>query len=455
MRVPASIVAAVFVTLILLGLPAGSQTVVPVGVQGQVNTYTINDQFLPVVGFDGNGNFVVVWQSYGSAGTDKTDLSIQGRVFDSNGVPALLDTQVNTYATGDQRAPEVGVDDAGNFVVVWSSDGSPGDDDSYQSIQGQRYGSNGQPFGDQFQINTYTRGDQRRPAVGMSPEGAFVVVWQSYGPFDTSNWDHDIQGQRYDSDGFPVGGEFQVNSATTFSHYQYDPAVGMNAEGAFVVVWKSMGSYGSDDSATSIQGRIFNSAGLPAGLDSQVNTYTTLFQRSPEVDVGGDGSFAVVWDSYGSDGTDSGSSYSIQGRIYNSIGVAIGPETQVNTYTTGDQVAPDVAADGEGNFIVVWRSEGSSGTDDSESSIQGRRYASDGALAGPEFQVNTYTPSFQGAPAVEIDSRGRGVVVWASLGSSGSDLMGYSIQGQRFALPHIFSDGFESGDTTIWSSTVP
>jgi hypothetical protein len=425
---------------------------VPVGVQGQVNTYTINSQSSPAVGFDGDGNFVVVWHSCGSTGTDTLDESIQGRVFSPTGVPAGLDTQVNSYTTGDQQFPEVGVDEDGNFVVVWSSWGSPGSDDSYRSIQGQRYGSNGQRVDGQFQVNTFTTLDQRSPAVAMNAAGAFVVVWQSYGSPGSDRWDDSIQGRYYDSDGSPVGEQFQVNSFTT--NGQYTPAVGMNADGAFVVVWKSMGSYGNDDSSWSIQGRAFNSAGVPVGPDSQVNTYTTLFQKSPEVDVGGDGSFAVVWASYGSWGGDE-ASYSIQGRIYNSIGVAIGPETQVNIFTTGDQESPDVAADDEGNFIVVWQSEGSSGTDDLETSVQARLYASNGALAGPEVQVNTYTSSFQGAPAVEVDARGRGVVVWHSAGSSGSDVMEYSIQGQRFALPLIFSDGFESGDTTVWSSSVP
>ena len=74
---------------------------------------------------------------------------------------------------------------------------------------------------------------------------------------------------------------------------------------------------------------------------------------------------------------------------------------------------------------------------------------------GVQGQVNTYTSSYQRHPAVEIDARGFGVVVWDSFGSSGSDATDASIQGQRFALPHIFSDGFESGDTTGWSSSVP
>ena len=45
-------------------------------------------------------------------------------------------------------------------------------------------------------------------------------------------------------------------------------------------------------------------------------------------------------------------------------------------------------------------------------------------------------------------------MVWESKGSYGSDSSGYSIQGQRFSTIYIFSDAFETGDTSIWSSTV-
>ena len=39
-----------------------------------------------------------------------------------------------------------------------------------------------------------------------------------------------------------------------------------------------------------------------------------------------------------------------------------GPEFQVNTYTTGDQTEPKVAADGSGRFVVVWQSGRTTGT---------------------------------------------------------------------------------------------
>ncbi len=40
-------------------------------------------------------------------------------------------------------------------------------------------------------------------------------------------------------------------------------------------------------------------------------------------------------------------------------------------------------------------------------------------------------------------------------GSSGSDSSLQSIQGQRYAAIAIFADGFDSGDTSAWSVTVP
>ncbi len=72
---------------------------------------------------------------------------------------------------------------------------------------------------------------------------------------------------------------------------------------------------------------------------------------------------------------------------------------------------------------------------------------------GGEFQVNTYINLDQYLPAVATDARGTFVVVWDSIGSAGTDNSGSSIQGQRYEGP-IFTDGFESGDTSAWSSTV-
>jgi hypothetical protein len=63
----------------------------------------------------------------------------------------------------------------------------------------------------------------------------------------------------------------------------------------------------------------------------------------------------------------------------------------VNSYTEGYQVFGPLAMDSEGDFVVAWTSDGSTGTDSDGYSIQAQRYFSSGAAVGSEFQVNAYT----------------------------------------------------------------
>ncbi len=448
MRLSVSLLAITVLILILVGRPAVSQVPVPVGDEGQINTYTTGDQGSPAVGVDEDGNFVVVWDSYESGGSDSSLGSIQGRIFFSNGLPAGPQDQVNTFTTSEQADPAVAVDTDGDFVVVWLSFVSLS---AEWDIRGQRYGSNGSPAGGEFQVNTYTTEYQLDPAVAMDADGDFVVVWQSRGSSSDDDWGYSIQGQRFYSDGNPAGNQFQVNSYT--SGDQERPAVGMSADGGFVVVWDSDRSGGTDNSDLSIQGRVFSSAGSPITPQAQVNNYTIGHQFEPEVGVNDAGDFVVVWSSLGSNGDDS-DSYSIQRRVYLSTGAPIGLQTQVNTYTTGIQMSPAVGVDIDDNTVVVWRSSGSDGGDSSSTSIQGQLFDSNGQPAGGQFQINTYTTGGQSYPAVGFDAEGRFVVAWTSTESAGDDDLGRSIQGQRFAVS-LFADGFESGDTSTWSSSVP
>ena len=112
------------------------------------------------------------------------------------------------------------------------------------------------------------------------------------------------------------------------------------------------------------------------GSQFQANSYTTGGQEYPSVAVGLDGAFVVVWQSVGSDNGDS-SNLSIQARRYASGGIPLGGEFLVNTYTTDGQAYPSVAIDAEGDFVVVWQSTGSDHGDSSYISIQGQRYASE------------------------------------------------------------------------------
>ena len=97
-----------------------------------------------------------------------------------------LEFQVHTSALGLKTYPSVSSLKDGGFVVTWQSDGPNGwiMDPGY-GIFGQRYDSSGVAAGNEFQINTGGDGFENRSAVASLSDGGFVVTWLSnnYGIF--------------------------------------------------------------------------------------------------------------------------------------------------------------------------------------------------------------------------------------------------------------------------------
>jgi hypothetical protein len=166
----------------------------PIGAEFPINTYTTGDQTGPEVEADGTGNFVVVWQS---AAQDGSGLGVFGQRFAASGAPAGAEFRVNTFTTLDQSRQAVALDSAGNFVAVWQSASQDG---SGNGVFGQRYAATGTTLGPEFRVNTYVTSDQTGPSVTADDAGDFVVVWTSSGQ-DGSNYG--VFGQRY-SQIFPV-----------------------------------------------------------------------------------------------------------------------------------------------------------------------------------------------------------------------------------------------------------
>ena len=417
-----------------LALVSVAQAQISAGAEFQVNAYTTGPQTSPVLAMDPDGDFVVVWVSYGSSGTDTSDASLQGQRFASDGSALGAQFQVNTYTTFHQSGHSVAVDADGDIVVAWHSFGSSGTDHDPYSIQAQRFASDGSPRGSQFQVNTYTTYSQSSPAVAAADDGDFVVVWQGRGSFGT-DYSGSIQAQRYASDGSPLGSQFQVN--TFRQSDQNDPSVDAAADGSFVVVWSSRGTYGTDEqygSGYSIQGQRFAPDGSKRGAEFQVNTYTPSDQRAPSVAVDQDGDFVVVWHDRSYSGTDV-SATGVEGQRYASDGSPRGGQFQVNSYTGSYQDFASVTSSPAGDFVVVWQGNFTP-TDTSGRSIRAQRFTSNGSPRGVEFQVNTSTAGSQLRPAVAAAADGDFAVVWDSLVSSGSDTSFDSVQGQRFrALP--------------------
>ena len=404
-----------------------------VGDEFMVNTFTTGFQNSPSVASDAAGNFVVVWTSGGYQDGDKD--GIFGQRYDSGGNALGGEFQVNTHTRGDQLGPAVASDAAGNFVVVWTSDGRSGGD-----IFGQRYDNSGNTLGGQFQVNTYFRNVQYGPAIASDAAGNFVVVWGSH----RQDGDRDgVFGQRYDSGGNPLGGEFQVNTYTTGS--QASPSVASDAAGNFVVVWTSGLPNGDQGD---IWGQRYDSSGNAMGEEFQVNTYTTGMQRKPAVALDAASNFVVIWGGPGQNDEEG-----VFGQRYDSDGVRLGNEFKANTYPGNDFrfLGPSVASDATGTFVVAWQNYGQDG---SQYGVFGQRYDSSGHALGGEFQVNTYTTRSQRGPSIAFEAGGDFVVVWSSLDQTEYPNTHEDLFGQRFvAAPTLSVSDVSVNEGDLASST--
>jgi len=365
----------------------------PVGPEFRLNAHTTGDQRLPAVsGRYLNGGFVVAWQSDGQDGDGK---GVFTRVFDYYG-DSIASFRVNEYTTGDQKLPSVAFGVYGTFVVAWTSYGqvtASGD------VVARRFDSSGNSEGGEFIVNTGLGGAQVNAGVAWE-QNDFMVVW------DDENAAL-VNGRLFsNSSGAPDGPPFPLDATPLAA--ATNPDIAPHVEG-FLVSWTDLPSGDRD-----VFARRFDTQGNATGPTFRVNAYTTGDQTHARVayDELSSSNFVVVWVSPGQDGDGAG----VFGRVFDYNGLPKGSEFQVNSYTTGDQKAPTVAFDLVGSFVVVWESAGQDG---SGSAIYRRRFDTTGAPLTGELRVNAYTTGDQSAPVIADVLYGEFVVAWESQGQDG------------------------------------
>ena len=418
------------VSLALFALAAIARAQAPVfGPEFQVNVFTPGYQYASgAANLGPSCNFVVTWASEGA---DGNLTGVAGRLFDADGNPTGGDFVVNVSTTGYQGLPSVASNDAGTFVVTWTESASAAP--SAYEVRARRFNSSGAPQGGEIIVNTYTTGTQARSDVALDSAGNFVVVWHS-GPDVGSGQpaqDGDNLGvfaRRFDSSGNPLSAEFQVNQYTT--GYQSRPTIAMRPTGEFIVVWASP----QDDQLGAIMGRRYDSSGNPIGGEFQVNTTELGAQYQSDVALDPAGKAIVVWTSYGQDGGGAG----VYAQRLDASGNKLGPEFNVNTYTTGAQLrarvaAPAITGTDPGEFAIIWQSQGQDGSD---FAIRAQHFFANGNRDGVELPVNNFTTGFQGIASIAAQPNGQFVAAWQSDGPDGS---GQGIAARLAGVPRVES----------------
>ncbi len=413
------------------------------GGETRINLAEAEDQKEPAVAVAADGRYVVVWHA--KNGLDKDD--VYARTYNADGTAISGDIVVANNTAKDQRNADVAIDDNGNFVVVWEHD-TENINDKWD-IYARTFDINGNPLGgNEIRVNKDKLNDQLAPAVAMDNDGTFVVAWQSKTALDGK----EIYIRSFDLElNDLVNDDILVNS--TPDSDQTAPDVAIRSDGQFVVVWQSKNQDGDGEG---IYLKRFD-AGYAAidGSDVLVNfAHTDDHQKAPAVAVNDNGQIVVAWQSEKQDDPDNSDGVYAQ-RFDFATGAAVGGEIAVNTETADDQSTPDVAIGEDGKFVVVWQSHGQE-ADDISQGVYLQEFNADGTKLRFEEPVNTETFKDQAAPAVAMRHSSQYVVVWQSQDQDTTNDDG--IYAQRFlrpgALDFTAGDGVNDVTTTFTGRVV-
>jgi hypothetical protein len=276
---------------------------------------------------------------------------------------------------------------------------------------------------DDFRVNDdYDIGgsNQRMPAIAMDHQGNFVVVW-----VDERNTFWDIYGQRFDHWGNPLGENFKVNDNPGRGKYiGFNFAVAMDADGDFVVVWQDNRNNNSD-----IYAQRYDSNGLAIGNNFKVNDdLSGVNQFEPAVAMNPSGEFVVVWGDYRE------SKYSLYGQRYSSSGEVSGSNFKIISTEPSRIGVPGrsqiaLAVNPKGEFVVTWVTSLSK----SKIDIHAIQVNAVNEISGSELKINeSDSLAFAFNPDVAMDAPGNFVITWQERKDGSEDIYAqrYNFKGE-------------------------
>lgn len=241
----------------------------------------------------------------------------------------------------------------------------------------------------EFRIHATTTELESFPAVARSSSGDFVVVWNVRSRSGYYTFSEGFSGRLFDGSGQPRGVELEIDVDS--DNVDTGPVTAIDGGGEFIVVWHDRDR---------IHAQPFDAGGEVRG--ERFVVAESVSYQTPSVSGDEVGNWVVVWNAtFGQ---------AIVGRRYDASGETWGMPFQVNEETAFPVVSPAVAAQPDGDFVVVWRRAGGPGGDDD--AVFGRRFTSAGEPRGGEFQASQSAGRIEDAVAVAVDDAGRFIVAW-------------------------------------------
>jgi len=386
----------------------------------------------PAIAIDADGNALVVW-------SDAATGVIQARFVTT---PAAIATTLNP--SGLCITPRVAFDHAGNAIAVWAQYENQRND-----IWARRYVASTQTWSTPLRVSSATAAaDAYVPDLGVDGAGNAIVVWHQ-GNGQTNHFDewvatYDAMAATWSA---PVLASDGVDSA-------YGGRVGINANGRAIVAWQQetgdgttvsnaptelwartvsatglwsaprtistipgaqMGVYGQISVAMdgagngavvwvqgAIQAAIFSATDGWQAAQGLLST-TTDSAYAPQVAFDASGNALAVWQEQDGFHAFGGASRYVPGSGWSA-------STQFASWTPGDLYTPALAVDGAGNATVVWYAASMDGP----AQVMSNRYLAASGWGTPILLSATTTDGFSmyPVPVVAANAVGQTVTVW-------------------------------------------
>ena len=363
-----------------------------------------HEQAAPAAARVGDAGYVVAWESSDAQG----DIDVVARLFDVNGAPQSDEIAVNSTAQGWQDAPDVGTDSAGKFVAVWQSYAQDGD---VEGIYYRRFAADGTPISVEIQVNQTTDYEQYEPAVAVDRtqgfDGYAAIVWTSF--LQDAGEDYDVMARCFSPADNAVGGEFMVNSTVANDQQMPDVAYLPQGPSRYIVAWASKNEDGDN---WGVFAQRLSSSCSKQGQPFMANTTTANVQSQPAVAAASDGSFLIAWRSLNQDG----SNYGIYAQRYDNAGNAVANEFKLNMVTAAEQSAPAVTFLADDTLMAGWKSLSE---DEGGSAVKFLHFNDDFSADDLDFMGNIFYTSNQDSPTIVPLPEGQYTVLWRSDGQDG------------------------------------
>ncbi|HBP97168.1 MAG TPA: hypothetical protein DD679_16635 [Pantoea agglomerans] len=295
--------------------------------------------------------------------------------------------------------------------------------------------------GAEYNVDSSTAASKMRVPVITSLEDGGYLV--VWEASLNGNWT--VYGRQYDANGTPVTAETVLATTT------------LNAN-AIIPEWEPLPSVTTLENGQVAITYAIKATGYDVGVsvyDPSTHAVTGSFvanqtltnnQASSAVSALQNGNYVVTWDSNDTSGPDQ-NGYSVWGRIYAADGTALTSEFLINTTTAGDQHMARVVSQADGSFIAVFLSTTDIAPGAGTSGIYAQYFDAAGNKVGQQIQINQLTYGEQ----VEVDATflagGQLYVTWTDQGVGDGD--GSAIKGRLVDLNETLGLTSETGSTHI------